>query len=49
MLLDYKGEVCGAISVSGSIISFKEDKIEEFSKLIMEYALKISKELGYRL
>jgi IclR family KDG regulon transcriptional repressor len=47
-ILDYKGEVCGAISISGSIISFKEDKVEEFSKLIIEYAGKISRELGYR-
>lgn len=47
-ILDYKGDVCGAISISGSIISFKEEKIEEFSKLIIEYAGKISRELGYR-
>lgn len=47
-ILDYKGNVCGAISISGSTISFKEDKIEEFSKLLIEYARKISRELGYR-
>lgn len=47
-ILDYKGNVCGAISISGSTISFTEDKIEEFSKLLIEYAGKISRELGYR-
>ncbi len=47
-ILDYKGEVCSAISISGSIISFKEEKIEEFSKLIIQYAARISKELGYK-
>lgn len=45
---DYKSRVCGAISISGSIISFTEDKIDYFSKIILEYADKISKELGYR-
>lgn len=48
-ILNYKGEVCGAISISGSIISFTEEKKEEFSKLIIEYAIKISRELGYRV
>ncbi|MCY6957717.1 IclR family transcriptional regulator [Clostridium brassicae] len=47
-IFNYKGEVCGAISISGSIISFTQEKLEEFSKLIIEYAEKISKELGYR-
>lgn len=47
-VLDYKGNVCGAVSISGSIISFTEDKIEEFSKLLIEYARNISRELGYR-
>jgi Transcriptional regulator len=45
---DYKGEVCGGISLSSSIITFTEDKIEYFSKLVLEYASKISRELGYR-
>lgn len=44
---DYRGKVCAAISISGSIISFKEEDIDKFSKLIIEYASKISKELGY--
>lgn len=47
-ILDYSGQVCGAISISGSIISFKEEKISEFSKLITEYANEISQELGYK-
>lgn len=47
-ILDYKGTVCGAISISGSTISFTEEKIEEFSTLLIECAGKISRELGYR-
>jgi DNA-binding IclR family transcriptional regulator len=46
---NYRNEVCGAISVSGSIISFTEDKVEYFSKSILEYSNKISMELGYRI
>ena len=46
-IFDYTGEVCGAISISGSIISYTEEKKEKFAKLVMEYALKISRELGY--
>lgn len=48
-ILDHKGAVCGAISISGSTISFTEDKIKEFSRLIIEYKNKISRELGYRV
>ena len=47
-IFNHKGEVCGAISISGSIISFTDEKLEEFSKLIIEYARKISKKLGYK-
>lgn len=47
-VMNYNGETCGAISISGSIISFTEEKIDEFSKLVIEYAHKISRELGYR-
>ncbi|WML36718.1 IclR family transcriptional regulator [Clostridium sp. OS1-26] len=47
-ILNYKGEVCGAISISGSTISFTEDKIDNFAKVLIEYVSKISKELGYR-
>jgi IclR family KDG regulon transcriptional repressor len=48
ILKDHKSGICGAISISGSIISFTEDKRSYFSKVILEYADKISKELGYR-
>ncbi|MBC2581870.1 IclR family transcriptional regulator [Clostridium sp. DJ247] len=48
-VFDYSGKICGAISISGSIISFTEDKIEQFSKLVIEYAKNISRELGYVL
>lgn len=47
-ILDHRGEVCSAISISGSIISFKEEKIKEFSKMVTEFAARISKELGYK-
>lgn len=49
VIRDYKGEVCGAISLSSSIITFTEDKTEYFSQVILEYANKISEELGYRV
>ena len=45
---DYTGNVCGAISISSSILTLTEEKNVYFSKLILEYANKISKELGYR-
>lgn len=48
VLKDYTGKVCGAISISSSILTFTEDKEEYFKKLILEYSNKISKELGYR-
>ncbi|WP_411682476.1 IclR family transcriptional regulator [Clostridium thailandense] len=47
-VLNYRGEVSGAISISGSILSFTEDKIEKFSNILIEYTDKISKELGYK-
>ncbi len=48
VLKDYKSKICGAISVSGSIMSFTEDKIDYISRALLECANKISKELGYR-
>lgn len=48
ILKDHKSRICGAISISGSILSFTEDKISYYSKVILEHAEKISKELGYR-
>lgn len=47
-IFNHLREVCGAISISGSIITFSEDKIEEFSKLVMECTRGISGELGYK-
>jgi len=48
ILEDHKSRICGAISISESIISFTEDEISYFFKVILEYADKISKELGYK-
>lgn len=48
VIRDYTGNVCGAISISSSILTLTEEKNVYFSKLILEYADKISKELGYR-
>lgn len=48
VIKDYRSRVCGAVSISSSIISLTEDKIDYFSKIILEYTEKISKELGYR-
>lgn len=47
-VLNYRGEVCGAISISGSILSLTENKVEEFARILIEYTDKISKELGYK-
>lgn len=49
VLRDYTNKICGAISISSSILTLTEDKEKYFSKLILEYAAKISKELGYRI
>lgn len=46
-ILDYKNEVCGAISISGPTGRFTLEKISPYSKLIKETALNISKEIGY--
>ena len=43
-----KGEVEGAISISGPAIRVTKDKIEEISKEVIIYANLISKEFGYR-
>lgn len=44
----YNGKLWGAISVSGSILSFTTDKIKDFANYILECSNIISKELGYR-
>ncbi|OBR92344.1 transcriptional regulator KdgR [Clostridium ragsdalei P11] len=48
VIKDYKGELCGAISISGSILTFTTNKVNDFSNWILECANTISKELGYR-
>ncbi|MDD3225060.1 MAG: IclR family transcriptional regulator [Clostridium sp.] len=45
---NYKGETCASISVSSSIIGFNENKSLHISKCLLEYANKISRELGYK-
>ncbi|AKL94153.1 transcriptional regulator KdgR [Clostridium aceticum] len=44
----HNGEVCGAISVSGPTIRVTKQAIQNFKNYILEYSMKISKELGYR-
>lgn len=48
VIRDYNGNVCGAISISSLIGTLTEEKNTSYSMLILEYADKISKELGYR-
>ncbi len=46
-ILDYKNEVCAAISISGPTNIFTLEKIDTYSKLIKEVAEKISEEIGH--
>lgn len=48
VIKDYKSKICGAISISMSIISSTEDKIECMAKSLLDCSNKISKELGYK-
>lgn len=43
---DYNNKTVGAISISTPIIRLNDEKINMFRKLIVEYSMKISKELG---
>ncbi|WP_026478416.1 IclR family transcriptional regulator [Alkaliphilus transvaalensis] len=47
-VLNHTGEIAGAISISGPTIRVTKDKVEPFSKLLIQYCGLISKELGYR-
>lgn len=47
-IFNYKGEVEGAISISGPTIRVTKEKVEEIAKRVKKYAELISKELGYR-
>ena len=46
---NYTGEICAALSISSSIFTFTDEKIEEYSSIILEYANKISQRLGYKI
>lgn len=46
-VFNMRGEVEGAISISGPTIRVTENNVEEFAKEVVKYANLISKELGY--
>ncbi|HLR34428.1 MAG TPA: IclR family transcriptional regulator C-terminal domain-containing protein, partial [Tissierellales bacterium] len=46
-VFNHKGEVEGAISISGPTIRVTKDRVEKIGKEVKKYADKISKELGY--
>ena len=46
-IFNHKGEVEGAISISGPTIRVTKDKVEVFSEKVKKYAMLISRELGY--
>lgn len=47
-IFNHKGEVCGAISISGPTIRVTKEKINDFKDNIIDFSSKISKELGYK-
>ncbi|NLY45573.1 MAG: IclR family transcriptional regulator [Tissierella sp.] len=47
-VFNFRGEVEGAISISGPAIRVTKDRIDEIAKEVIKYAYLISKELGYR-
>lgn len=47
-VFNFRGEVEGAISISGPAIRVTKDRIDEIAKAVIECANLISKELGYR-
>lgn len=48
VIKNYDGSICGAISVSGSIITLTDEKIEYVSEQLVKCAKDISKKLGYK-
>ncbi len=46
-VFNYRGEVEGAISISGPTLRVTKEKVEEYGKKVKKYADLISKELGY--
>lgn len=49
VIKDYRSKICGAISVSGTIMSITEDNKETIASELLECVSKISKELGYKI
>lgn len=47
-VFNFRGEVEGAISISGPTFRVTKEKIDEIAKEVIKYAHLISKELGYR-
>ncbi|NLI66557.1 MAG: IclR family transcriptional regulator [Tissierellia bacterium] len=47
-VFNYRGEVEGAISISGPTLRITKDRVEEIAKSVMKYANLISRELGYK-
>lgn len=47
-VFNHKGEVEGAISISGPTIRVTKDRVEKIADAVKRYAYAISKELGYR-
>jgi|Deesub1362A_J573_1020465.scaffolds.fasta_scaffold01495_13 DNA-binding IclR family transcriptional regulator len=45
---DHTGKVIASISISGPSTRFTDEKIQEYTDLVREYAMKISKALGYK-
>ena len=45
---DHRGEVIAALSVAGPLMRLDEDRRQRFSKLVVEYAQRLSWVLGYR-
>lgn len=48
-IFNHKGQVEGAISISGPAFRVTKEKVEEMSKEVIRYAKLISKELGYKI
>ncbi|ADL52002.1 IclR family transcriptional regulator [Clostridium cellulovorans] len=49
VIKDYRSKICGAISVSGTIMSVDEEKKEIIAEELLQCANKISKDLGYNI
>ncbi|MDA8235662.1 MAG: IclR family transcriptional regulator [Clostridia bacterium] len=47
-IFDHSSRACAAISVSGPVARFKEDKFKEITSTVCQTAMEISQALGYR-